>query len=117
MTIPKILSLDLETSGLGFNSDIISIAVAANFNGNESSLVKSWLVTGGDLFSKPSPIPVVVDELACLIDQADVVALHNAAFDLSFLFGKGLLLPNRVKGKVFDTLSTARMTGPREFAV
>ena len=113
MTTPKLLSLDLETTGLGFNSDIISIACAANWGG-ESPLVKSWLVNGGDLFSKPTPIPVIVDELACLIDQAEVVALHNAAFDLSFLFGKGLLLPSRVKGKVFDTLSTARMTGPRD---
>ena len=110
----KILALDLETTGLNFSSDVISIAVTANFGGNETPLVKSWLATGGDLFQKPTPIPVIVHELSCLIDQADIVALHNASFDLSFLFGKGLLRPEKIKGKIFDTLLTARMTGPRD---
>lgn len=115
--MPKILSIDIETSGLSWSSDIVSIGTARTFavpdGQGEHPAIESWSITGSDLFVQPTPIPVVVDRLGALIEEAEIVTMHNASFDLAFLLGKGLLTSNQVKGKLLDTLLTARMTGPR----
>lgn len=108
----KILAIDLETTGLDFSCSILSIAAA--WRGATGIERKSWLVQGGDLFHTQVPTGQVIHELTVLIDQADVVTLHNASFDLSYLFKQGILFPSQLERKLFDTLLTARMTGPRE---
>lgn len=111
MNSPKILSLDIETTGLDYSCSILSIACAwRGANGVES---QSWLVQGGDLFHALVPTGKIISELSVLINQAEVVTLQNSSFDLSYLFKQGIIVPSQVKGKLFDTLLTSRMTGPR----
>ena len=115
----RIVAIDIETTGLDWGSSVLSIAAAWNFPASgevsgEGYQQKAWLVSGlGDLFSSPTPTPQVINEVATLLHQADLVAMHNASFDLSFLLGKGLVVVDDIRGKLFDTLLTARMTGPR----
>lgn len=113
--MPKIVAVDIETNGLGYNSSILTIGAAWNFDaGRLPGRGKAWSVAQADLFNSPDPLPKIMVELDGIVQEAELVTLHNASFDLSFLFKQGILQPTQVKGKVFDTLLTARMTGARD---
>lgn len=109
----KAMSIDIETEGLVWASRVLTVAASWR---DESGQVKtkSWCVNAADLFHDATPIPAVRHDLLRLIGRSDIVIMHNATFDLSFLLGAHVLTAADVRGKLFDTLSTARMTGPRE---
>ena len=105
------VSIDIETSGLGFNDDLLSVGVAwRGAGGVESS---SWS-TGGDLFTPALTPPEIRAALLPLLAGADWVVFHNGVFDIAPLLARGVLLEHELRGKVFDTLLASRMTGARE---
>ena len=111
----KAVSIDIETEGLVWSSRVLTVAASWRNAGGEVT-TKSWCVNAADLFHDTVPIPAIRHDLVRILAEADLVIMHNATFDLSFLLGAQLLVPQDVKGKLFDTLLTARMTGPRESA-
>lgn len=103
------MSLDIETTGLTYADDVLSIGVA--YRADDGEIVKeAWPLTAYDLFHSGLTIPQMRAKLLPLVKRATIIFGHNFAFDLSYLFKLGILLPDEIKGKIFDTLSTARMT-------
>jgi DNA polymerase-1 len=111
----KMACFDIETTGLDWNSRILSLGVSYR-NGDGSIHSKAWPIGAYDLFHSSVPIPQVRQEVLPILNQSDLLVGHNLTFDLSFLFKAGVLLPSDVKGKLLDTLTLARMTGPHERA-
>lgn len=109
----KMICVDIETTGLTWNDRILSIGASWR-NGDGGVHSQAWPVGAHDLFHAATPIPQVRQELLPLIQQADLIVGHNLTFDLSYLFKSGVILPGEVKGRLVDTLTTARMTGPHE---
>lgn len=109
----KTLCLDIETTGLLWTSDILSVGVSYR-NGDGSIHSNAWNVAARNLFYESQTVPQVRARLVPLVQQADLIIGHNLTFDLSYLFKLGLLDPEHVKGKLFDTLLMARMTAPHE---
>lgn len=109
----KTLAIDIETTGLTWPDRVLSVGVSYR-NGDGSIHSKAWPITAADLFHQQTPIPQVRAELLPLIQQADLVIGHNITFDLSYLFKHGILLPDDVRGKLFDTLLIGRMTAAHE---
>lgn len=109
----KTACIDIETSGLSWPSSVLTVGVSYR-NGDGSIHEKSWVASNGDLFHDPTPIPQIRSELLPIIQQADLVIGHNMVFDLSRLFKLGVLVPDDIRGKLFDTLLVARMTGSHE---
>lgn len=111
---PRFCCVDIETTGLNWTDRVLSVGTSwRNGDGNIHS--KVWLVTAHDLFHNRTPIPQIRAELLPIINQCDLVTGHNFVFDLSRLFKLGVLIPDDIRGKLFDTLLTARMTGPHEW--
>lgn len=103
------MSLDIETTGLSYGSDVLSVGVA--YRGDDGEIIKqSWPLSAYDLFHTGLTVPQVRNKLRPLVERATIIFGHNLAFDLSFLFKLGILRSEEVKGKCFDTLLTARMT-------
>lgn len=111
----RAISIDIETTGLEWYSRVLTVAASWRDEHGEVK-TKSWCVNATDLFHDTVPIPAIRHDLVRLIADKDAVIMHNATFDLSFLLGAQVLVPDDVRGKLFDTLLTARMTGPRESA-
>lgn len=111
----KAIAIDIETEGLVWSSRVLTVAASWRNEHGEIS-VKSWCVNAADLFHDTVPIPAIRHDLVRLIASKDVVIMHNATFDLSFLIGAQVLVSDDIRGKLLDTLLTARMTGPRESA-
>lgn len=111
----RAVALDIETEGLVWSSRVLTVAASWRDDSGEIK-TKSWCVNAADLFHDTIPIPAVRHDLVRILAGKDIVIMHNATFDLSFLLGAQVLVPDDVRGKLFDTLLTARMTGPRESA-
>lgn len=107
-----LLSIDIETTGLVWQSTILSVAVSYRENGEIAR--KSWAVTAHDLFTSGVPVPQVRHELEELIAQSVLVCGHNLSFDYSYLFKYQLLDPLWVWDKTIDTMILARMTASYE---
>lgn len=109
----KFLAIDIETTGLDWQSEILTVGVAYR---DESGAVvrESRSVNLFDLFTEVTPIPAVWHWLTTHCERAQFIALHNATFDLSFLLRDELLGEDDVKGKLVDTLTLARMTDKHE---
>ena len=104
------MSLDIETTGLEWGVDILSVGVAYRDDAGEIQS-EAWPLMACDLFNERMTIPQLRAKLIPLVRKADIIFGHNFAFDLSLLFKYGLLLPDDVKLKCFDTMLTARMIG------
>ena len=65
----RLLSVDIETTGLLYTSDILTVAATHNFNGVLESI--AWPVKAYDLYHQPTEAEQVYVELGKLIDQAD----------------------------------------------
>lgn len=109
----RAVAVDIETEGLNWSSRVLT--VAASWRDEHGQVVtRSWCVNAADLFHDTVPIPAVRHDLVRILADKDLVIMHNATFDLSYLLGAQVLLVEDVRGKLFDTLLTARMTGSRE---
>lgn len=111
----KAVAIDIETEGLVWASRVLTVAASWRDEHGEIK-TKSWCVNAADLFHDTVPIPAIRHDLIRILAGRDLVIMHNATFDLSFLLGAQILVAGDVRGKLFDTLLTARMTGPRESA-
>lgn len=111
----KAVALDIETEGLVWSSRVLTVAASWRDDSGEIK-TKSWCVNAADLFHDTVPIPAIRHDLVRILAGKDLVIMHNATFDLSFLLGAQVLVEDDIRGKLFDTLLTARMTGPRESA-
>lgn len=105
----KFISLDIETTGLDWSAQILSVGIGWRDDSGEIQ-TEAWPLCASDLFHQRMSVPQVRNKILPFIRSADVVFGHNFAFDLSLLFKYGLLLPEEIKMKSFDTLLTARMT-------
>lgn len=103
----EILAIDIETTGLLFSDSILTIGCASR---KEEKVFNVGLY---DLYHNPEPFPIIWRELNRMVNEADIVAMHNASFDLMFLLRDQFLDKETIQGKLFDTLLTARMTGKR----
>lgn len=109
----KPMSLDIETTGLDYAADVLSVGIA--YRADDGEIVReSWPLTAGDLFHAGMTVPQLRAKLLPHIQRSTIIFGHNFAFDLSYLFKLGILRPDEVKLKVFDTLSTGRMTGAHD---
>lgn len=111
MSGAKFLAIDIETTGLTWKDSILT--VGASWDAPTGIQSQAWSLGMTDLFHAPYSAPLFITELADLCRQAEVIAMHNTVFDLSYLLGHGYLRVEDVKGKIFDTLVTARMTKAR----
>lgn len=107
----KFLAVDIETTGLMWRDSILTVGAA--WDAPTGIETKAWSISMADLYNAPSSPVIFTQELLNLCQAADVIAMHNTTFDLSYLMGSGYIRAGDVKGKIFDTLVTARMTGPR----
>lgn len=107
----KMVCVDIETTGLEWPDSILSVA-ASYRNGDGGIHSNTWLVTARDLFHEVTPIPQIRSELYPLLANADLITGHNITFDLARLFKHGIVIPDDVRGKLFDTMLIGRMTGP-----
>lgn len=113
MNPPRMCAIDIETTGLTFKDQILTVAVA--WHNAEGAVARTaWPCTAQDLFNAPMSPAQIRAQLLPIVAQSDLVVMHNASFDLSYLLRDQVLEVADVKGKLFDTLLTARMTGPRE---
>jgi len=108
----KFVAIDVETTGLGWKDSLLSVAASRRNDAGDME-GKVWLINAADLFHAPVPLPQVRYELMQWVNPADAVVMHNATFDLGYLFQSGILVPDDVRGKLLDTMLTARMTGGR----
>jgi len=85
----KIFACDLETSGLSFSEDRITIvAIAAEVDGK----IKGWAIECIDY-----PIEEIGRELFDIFhDKNKTVVFHNASFDIRMLNAHGIYVHNRV---------------------
>lgn len=109
----KMACVDIETTGKVWSSRILSVGVSYR-NGDGGIHSKAWNIGAYDLFHSAFSIPQVRQELTPILAQADAIVAHNASFDLSYLFKHGIVIGDQVKGKLVDTLTLARMTGPHQ---
>ena len=102
------VSLDLETTGLSFDSDEIIEVGAVKFKGDETidtfhslvnphrdldSFVRRYTGITQEEVGRAPPFSTVAPQLARLIGAAPIVG-HNIAFDDGFLASKGLRFSN-----------------------
>ena len=118
----KVLGLDLETTGLNNNSDLITEigAVLYDVEAKKPLEIMNRLVYTDSKISKKVedltgineemikshglPLIKVIDEFNTLVDKAEYLIIHNATFDLGFL---KKLEPAGIKGldkPVIDTM-------------
>lgn len=106
----QLLAVDIETTGLDWNSTILTVAVATRTD-NEPVQTRSWNLAARDLFNSPTPSTQVRSELKPLLQAADLVCGHNLCFDLSFLYRDHLVEAAWVEDKIVDTFILSRMIG------
>lgn len=106
----KIVSVDIETSGLSYLDSVLCIGCAVSQGDQPLQTSAIWLGPG-NLFAAPVSIPEARAWLQAVIADADWLVLHNASFDLPYLFRLGVLTPDEARGRVFDTLVMAATTG------
>jgi DNA polymerase I-like protein with 3'-5' exonuclease and polymerase domains len=109
----KIVALDIETSGMTWADDVLVVGAAWG-EADTTPQTASRILAGGDLFSRTTSIPEASGWLHGIIAGAEWIVLHNASFDLPYLFRGGLLTPADVQGRIFDTLVMAATSGPHE---
>ena len=107
----KAVAIDIETTGLGWDAQVLTISVAS---GTTEEAVQSFAynISLPGLFVPPLQIPEAAAALRNHLQDAEWVVFHNASFDLPYLFRCGILLPEQVWGRIFDTLVMSRSTGP-----
>jgi len=111
--LPKIVAIDIETTGLDWVASILTIGLAYRGNGGEI-VRESRSVAMVDLFTQATPKPALRHWLQTACKRADLVAMHNTVFDLSYLMRDYLLDEEDITGKLLDTLLLARMTDKHE---
>lgn len=104
----RIFSVDIETTGLRWDSQVLSVSMG--FAGESP---RSFNVGMHTLFHTPEVAPMA-SALLDGISRADLVAVHNASFDLPYLHRLGALPWNAIEGKLLDTLAIARVTKGRD---
>lgn len=105
----KFLALDIETTGLEYSAEILSVGVA--YRGDDGEIItEAWPFMAHDLFHTGLTTPQLRAKLIPLINNADIVFGHNFAFDLSVLFKYGIVLDKEIKRKSFCTMLSARMS-------
>ena len=109
----KVVALDIETTGMSWEDDVLVVGAAKGYVGARPD-TSSVILSGNDLFTQTTTIPAAWEWLHREIALADWIILHNASFDLPYLFKSGLLAPEEVKGRVFDTLVMAAATGSHD---
>lgn len=111
MNETRLVAVDIETTGLSYNDELLSVAAA--WRGPDGVQSVAWS-TRGDLFHAPVHAPYMRHLLHEVIRPGDTVVTHNGAFDLPMLFKSQILLPGEVKRRVYDTMLGARMTGAHD---
>lgn len=121
-TMPSIVAIDIETTGLDPNSDSIIEIGAVRFNGHRVEDEWTTLINPGrvippfisqltgitnEMVRKAPPIKAVIQQLADFVGNAPVLG-HSVRFDLSFLQRQSILLHN----DVLDTYELASVLMP-----
>lgn len=111
----RAVSIDIETTGLGWGARVLTLAVAKRDDSGE--LVTDSINLGmPDLFNTPVPQPAARVWLQEHIRDARWLTMHNATFDLPYLLRSQLITPEEAKGRVFCTLVMARATAGHQYA-
>jgi DNA polymerase-1 len=101
----NILAIDIETTGLGWDAKVL-IAAWSSSDGQSGYFNLGF----ADMFTQPDPVPYVYSQLTEMIRQHELVAMHNATFDVPYLVRDGLINIDHLAGKLLDTQLLARMT-------
>ena len=106
-----VVAVDIETSGLTWDSEILVIAVA--YHGADGSIISESINVGMDGLDGEPPVspPEARLWVQASITGADWVVFHNGSFDIPFLIRDGFLDAADLHGCVFDTMFAARWTG------
>lgn len=107
----KIVALDIETTGLSFNDEIMSVAAA--WRGPAGIERRAWAMRP-DLFHPALSNSELRTELQAVTAGAAWIVAHNGVFDFAPLMGRGVFTDAELRGRVLDTLLAARMTGPHD---
>ncbi|GAP14117.1 exonuclease, DNA polymerase III, epsilon subunit family [Longilinea arvoryzae] len=120
--MPSLVAIDIETTGLDFQSDAIIEVAAVRFNGRRVEAEWSSLINPGrpippmitqltgitnEMVRNAPPMRAILTELADFVGDAPVVG-HNVGFDLSFLQRYNILKLN----EVVDTYELAAVLLP-----